>query len=280
MDERAVLQALRSYRLERRLRRAHGALGSELGNRAGSSLEFHDYRAYQPGDDLRRIDWSVYGRSDELTVRLFREEIHPRLDLVLDGSRSMALPDGRKPELPLELLAFAWHSARLQGSAARVHVAGEQLHSGEQLPDASTAPGGRRSLLFDAPEQCARALRAGGLRIVISDFMTAGPIHAAIRALAAGAAQLVVVRTLGPWEAAPTLEGALRLLDSETGAELPAQLAEQSLARYRTRLARVRETLHASCRTVGARFADVVCDVPLLDALRRDLLPAGVVAPS
>ena len=280
MDERAVLQALRSYRLERRLRRAHGALGSELGNRAGSSLEFHDYRAYQPGDDLRRIDWSVYGRSDELTVRLFREEIHPRLDLVLDGSRSMALADGRKPALPLELLAFAWHSARLQGSAVRVHVAGERLLSDEQLPGAAAVGTGARSLLFDAPEQCARALRAGGLRIVVSDFMTAGPVHDTIRALAAGAAQLIVLRTLGPWESAPTLDGALRLRDAESGAELPAQLAEQSLARYRSRLGQLREALHTSCRAVGARFADVVCDVPLLDALRRDLLPAGVVSPS
>jgi uncharacterized protein (DUF58 family) len=278
MDERAVLAALRSYRLERRLRRAYGALGSELGNRAGSSLEFHDYRAYQPGDDPRRIDWAVYGRSEELTVRLFREEIHPRLDIVLDGSRSMALADGRKPALALELCAFAWHSARLQGSAVRVHVAGERLHSGERPPTA--APGERRSVLFDAPGSCARALRGGGLRIVISDFMTAGSVHAAIRELAAGAAQLVVLRTLGPWEASPSLAGALELLDAETGARLTAQLAAQSVERYRGRLARLSEGLRQSCRTVGARFADVVCDVPLPDALRRDLLPAGVVAPS
>ncbi|HMI93547.1 MAG TPA: DUF58 domain-containing protein [Polyangiales bacterium] len=278
MDERAVLQALRSYRLERRLRRAQGALGAELGNRAGSSLEFHDYRAYQPGDDPRRIDWAVYGRSEELTVRLFREEIHPRLDIVLDGSRSMALADGRKPALALELCAFAWHSARLQGSAVRVHVAGERLHSSEQPP--SAAPRDGRSLLFDAPGSCARALRGGGLRIVISDFMTESSVHAAIRELSAGAAQLVVLRTLGPWEASPDIAGALELLDVETGDQLAAQLAAQSVARYRSRLARLSESLRASCRATGARFADVICDVPLLDALRRDLLPAGVVAPS
>jgi hypothetical protein len=105
-------------------------------------------------------------------------------------------------------------------------------------------------------------------------------VHAAIRALAGGAAQLVVLRTLGPWEANPDLQGALRLLDAESGEELPAQLAERSLERYRARLARVSESVQASCRAVGARYADVICDAPLLDALRRDLLPAGVVAPS
>jgi uncharacterized protein (DUF58 family) len=277
MDERAVLQAVRGYRLERRLRRAQGALGSESGQRAGSSLEFHDYRAYQPGDDPRRIDWAVYGRSDELTVRLFREEIHPRIDIVLDGSRSMALSDGRKAELALELCAFAWHSARLQGSAARVHVAGERVYSGEHAP--ATPAAEATCALFVAPDSCARALRGGGLRVLISDFMTEAPAHGAIRALAAGAAQLVVLRTLGPWEVNPDVEGALRLQDVESRAELSVQLAEGSVARYRDRLARLRDDLQASCRAVGARFADVICDASIGEVLRRDLLPAGVVTP-
>jgi uncharacterized protein (DUF58 family) len=280
MDERAVLQAAARYRLERRLRRAQGALGSESGNRAGSSLEFHDYRAYQPGDDPRRIDWAVYGRSEELTVRLFREEIHPRIDIVLDGSRSMALADGRKAELALELCAFAWHSARLQGSVARVHVAGEQLRSGEQAPIVPAAEAS--CALFTAPASCTRGLRGGGLRVLISDFMTDAPVHGAIRALAAGAAQLVVLRTIGPWEANPEPEmdgGALRLQDVESRAELSAQLAAASVERYRTRLARLSEGLQASCRAVSARFANVICDASLGEALRRDLLPAGVVTP-
>ena len=68
-----------------------GLAGVELGNRSGSSLEFREHREYEPGDDLRRIDWSVYARSDKLTVKLFREEVSPHLDVVIDSSRSMAL---------------------------------------------------------------------------------------------------------------------------------------------------------------------------------------------
>ncbi len=52
-----------------------GAAGAQLGRSIGSSLEFMDHREYQPGDDLRRIDWSAYARSDNLTVRLYREEV-------------------------------------------------------------------------------------------------------------------------------------------------------------------------------------------------------------
>src|SRR2546422_10183740 len=70
---------------------ASGWTGTRSGRRAGSSIDFQDYREYQPGDDLRFIDWGIYARSDKLTVKLYREEVTPHLDLILDGSRSMSL---------------------------------------------------------------------------------------------------------------------------------------------------------------------------------------------
>src|SRR4051812_9725171 len=65
--------------------------GIAMGARAGSSLEFRDHRGYEPGDDLRHVDWDAYARSDQLTVKLFREEVTPHLDVLVDGSKSMAL---------------------------------------------------------------------------------------------------------------------------------------------------------------------------------------------
>ena len=72
---------------------ASGWTGPRSGRRAGSSIDFQDYREYQPGDDLRFIDWGIFARSDRLTIKLFREEVTPHLDLILDGSRSMNLED-------------------------------------------------------------------------------------------------------------------------------------------------------------------------------------------
>ena len=72
--------------------RAAGS-GERLGAGTGSSLEFQDYRPYAPGDDLRHVDWAAYARSEVLAVRLYREEVAPRIDLVLDISRSMAVTE-------------------------------------------------------------------------------------------------------------------------------------------------------------------------------------------
>src|SRR5438128_923822 len=68
-----------------------GRLGERLGAGTGSSLEFREYRQYAPGDDLRHVDWAAYARSEVLAVRLYREEVAPRIDLVFDISRSMAI---------------------------------------------------------------------------------------------------------------------------------------------------------------------------------------------
>src|SRR5262245_39988359 len=87
-------------------RTASAALaGLQLGREAGSSLEFRDHRDYQPGDDLRRIDWSAFARTDRLTVKLYREEISPHLDIILDGSRSMALESSAKARAAIGLAA-------------------------------------------------------------------------------------------------------------------------------------------------------------------------------
>src|SRR5262245_39879667 len=84
------------FRLELPRRVPAGAVGSAFGQRAGSSLEFRDYRDYQPGDDLRHVDWSAYARSDQLALKLYREEITPHVDILIDASRSMNLENTAK----------------------------------------------------------------------------------------------------------------------------------------------------------------------------------------
>ena len=60
----------------------------------GFSVEFADYRQYVPGDDLRHLDWRVYGRSERLYIRQYEEECNLRVYLLVDASRSMAYGSG------------------------------------------------------------------------------------------------------------------------------------------------------------------------------------------
>lgn len=76
--------------------------GSHRSVRRGLSVEFAGHRPYQPGDDLRRLDWQVWARTDRYDLRLFEEETRLRCTLVLDASGSMAYAGGaRAPKLAL-----------------------------------------------------------------------------------------------------------------------------------------------------------------------------------
>src|SRR5271170_4630777 len=68
--------------------------GAHLSPKRGSSLEFSDFRHYAMGDDFRYIDWGLYGRTDKLYIKLFKEEEDLLTYIFLDASASMAYPAG------------------------------------------------------------------------------------------------------------------------------------------------------------------------------------------
>src|SRR5215831_2801644 len=119
IDWRAVRIVAASSRLALPRTPAGGRLGERLGTGTGSSLEFQDYRQYAAGDDLRHVDWAAYARSEILTVRLYREEVAPRIDIVVDTSLSMAVTSG-KAEAYGELVGLLACAAQTTAADARV----------------------------------------------------------------------------------------------------------------------------------------------------------------
>ena len=69
--------------------------GGHQSRTAGIGLEFNQYRSYQPGDDLRRVDWKLYARSDRFYVRESEVETSVRVRFVLDASATSVGPGSR-----------------------------------------------------------------------------------------------------------------------------------------------------------------------------------------
>src|SRR6187397_1207797 len=88
----------------------------------GSSVEFAEYRKYVPSDDLRRLDWRVYGRSDRFFVKEFEADTNLRCCLVLDTSGPMDFGSGgvTKIEYARKIAGALGHLALLQGDAVGV----------------------------------------------------------------------------------------------------------------------------------------------------------------
>src|SRR6266567_6358198 len=87
------LARLEQRRIKTRREYAGSGKGAHLSPRRGSSLEFSDFRHYSLGDDFRYIDWGLYGRTDKLYIKLFKEEEDLLTYVFLDASASMAFPE-------------------------------------------------------------------------------------------------------------------------------------------------------------------------------------------
>lgn len=251
-----------------------GRLGERLGSGTGSSLEFQDYRQYTLGDDLRHVDWSAYARSEVLTVRLYREEVAPRIDLVLDVSRSMRVTEEK-------VRAYGALAGLLACASASTEADARVLTTSAIEPQPFARP--EEIERFLACDAAASALEEGhisfrrrSLRVVVSDFLFPHDADVLVGRLAREGSSLAVIQFTLPEEAEPAAEGGRRLLDIEGRGELDLVIDEKAVQEYRERFGRLRQGLARAARRAGGGFAHVVAGTPLR-AVAKALVSAGVL---
>ena len=256
--------------------------GSRLGQRSGSSLEFQEHREYQPGDDLRHLDWSAYARSDRLIVKLFREEIQPHVDLVLDGSRSMAHPSGAKGAATAGMAAFLTRAATQAGLTSSVWLAAEGCRRLEADFRQSLA-----ALDFSYSGTLPQSLdrlpprwRPRGIRLLLSDLLWAEEPRTVLARVARGSAAVWVVQLLATDDVRPEVSGFGRLEDVETGEIRDLLIDSEAARRYERAFEAHREGWRRACREVGALMVTLEAE-RLVDGWRpealEDLVRRGMV---
>lgn len=279
---RAGEQAGSRYMLETPREAGSHGLGSRLGSRRGQSLDFQDYRDYQPGDDLRWVDWSAYARSDRLSVKLFHEEVSPRLDLILDTSRSMALPGTAKFRGSLVLASMLATAAVKAGFALAVWRVGNDGFV--PVSGAVRRPSEWEAFDFDGQVSVAEAFemklpRLGrrGLRFLVSDLMWEAPPEGLLRRLAADSSLTAVLQVLAQQDADPGERGFLEVIDSEDGERFDlhydAMARRIYLEAFETHQASWREACRRYAIPFIPLFAEDLARHPSLDML----VPAGIV---
>ncbi len=263
-----------------------GAVGNWAGAGVGSSIDFQDHRPYLPGDDPRYIDWQAYARSDHYVMKLYREEVSPTVELVLDASVSMSATAAKRRR-SLELFYFVVASATAAGAALRPWILtgdGAQRWDAVSLQPESLEKDA--SWLAHGADRVDTSLlrgvdfRPGSLRVLVSDCLFPGEPEPVVRALASSKGRGVVLAPSSTEESEPKWLGQLELEDCETGARRTEFIDDARLESYRASYLRHFQFWEASCRRRAVAFAQIPGELDLSDALRTHALSVSAVEPA
>ena len=226
---------LRTFRLSSR------ALSSGAGERvskiSGGGSEFMEYRAYEPGDEPRFVDWNVYARSGKLFTRKFQAQQSSRVYLVLDESASMSAKQGDAAQITRFLKNFTRSDLLLERRITDLQVSLSRL-----------------------------ALEKAGLVVLLSDLLEPLPrIRQGLLALKSRGFDVSLVQLLSSDDLEPPL-GAWRITDAETDAA--REVDDAARLSYLARLAQHLEGLAGLTRSLGLRHAQLR-GADLADAFAR-----------
>ena len=149
----------------------------------GFSVEFAEHRSYEPGDEIRHIDWKLYGKTNRLYVKRYEEETNLRAHLILDTSKSMAYTSGgvSKLEYGSYLLAALSYLMIRQQDAAGVVLFDEDIktfippksipsHLNTLLNTLDIKAPGEDTRIEPVLHEMAERIKKRGLVIIISDL--------------------------------------------------------------------------------------------------------------
>jgi uncharacterized protein (DUF58 family) len=249
----------------------------------GSGEDFSRHRSYQQGDDVRRLDWRLYGRTDRLYVRLFQEDSNLQGFLLLDTSDSMSyVGDGAVSKLRYaQFVAAALAHVMLRGgdAAGLASFAGEtsfhvpprdrpgHLHDLLLSLERLTTTGGGSAA--PALSQVGDALRRRGRIILISDCLEPDDgtsLLDAVGRVRARGDEVIVLRIATPRELGEGEAEPARFFDPEHP-ERAVDAAPASDPGFRARVSSYYDHIRQGLEERGAEYVPLTTTTPLVTAL-------------
>ena len=244
----------------------------------GSSVEFAEYRRYQPGDDLRRLDWRAFGRSDRHYVKEFEADTNLRLVLVVDASGSMGF--GRKLDYARRVSAILAYLAIGQGDAAGLMTASESAkvwlpprriegqiaHLMEALDEIRSAGA---TVLDQTLHEVAETIRKRAMVVVISDLLTdLEPLRNSLEHLLFRKHDVALFHLIEPEEISPSWNRPVRLQDMEGGEAMTVDPDEVRLG-YEIAVREFLDEIEQMTRESAVDYQRMLLDQPIESALVR-----------
>lgn len=267
--------------------------GKRRSPKRGSSIEFADYRDYQPGDDFRFIDWNIYSRLDKLFTKTFMEEENIFMHILIDTSESMK--SGTPPKLLFaKQVAFALSYISLVNlDIVMISGFNEDISKLpplrgkhhifllstllDRIEGSSETP--KRSFMDVCFKKYISSVPNSGIAIIISDFLVPKQIYeAGLNAFVDKNFELKLIQVLSDDEIDPNISGEFKLKDAETGEIKEVTVTEKVLERYKERLKIFCEELKSFCNKNSIVYAQANTKLNIEDFLLVELVKKEVIA--
>jgi uncharacterized protein (DUF58 family) len=254
---------------------------------SGEGLEFLDYRKYHPGDDLRYVDWSVYGRLDKLFIKLFHAEKGQTAHILIDMSRSMG---GGNP--PKDIAAKKIAAALSYICLANLDKTGLMAFN-DKVVDVKTPARGRNrfpevlqflmSLSTSSQtninlclEEYASVCKNPGIAIVISDLFDPKGYEDGLKALAYRNFDINLIQVLDDAELNWTQPGNFLLQDAESGDQKVTHVDQQLMVIYRKKIEAFVNGIKSYCAHYDMNYYLCNTSIPFEETL-TDYLSTGAL---
>ena len=260
----------------------------------GQTVEFADYREYQLGDDIRRIDWNLFSRFEKYFIRLFTDERQMDVQIFLDCSASMGKENRTKAEYAVSVAAALGFL-----SVHNMDKVSFKLIKEDAVEDPFGTIIGKNSFfraisllenlnfsddadISQAVSSCANTGSNNGLSVIISDFLTRKDWKKAVDYLTYKKRQVLAIQLLSPEEEEPTYSGRVSLIDVESGdladpRNMKLRITRSLQLAYQEALKDMKADINSFCASRGADFISVTTDKPVERMLFGELLKAGIM---
>jgi hypothetical protein len=261
----------------------------------GVGMEFADYRVYEPGDDLRHVDWNIYARLGKLFIKLFHADEGLPLALLIDNSQSMEFGTPTKLTCATQIAAALGYIALGRADSVSIYTCAERL-SAALPPTSGTLQFSRltNSLTAIAAHgqtrltECLRQLpmyqRHPCMVVILSDFLDPGGYEQGFKLLMGRGFSPIAIHLMSPEEINPQvyLEGTStggdwQVEDAETGETKAITINAETLAQYQSQQQTFCDTLQRFCTDRGIGYAQLKSDMPIEPFILQELHRTGFV---
>lgn len=263
--------------------------GNHKSRLLGSSCEFSDFREYQPGDDITKIDWNVYARTEDLHVKLYLDERQLHTRIYIDTSRSMDFEDGKKAQMAIEIAATVAYLSVCELDRVSIYTI-----SGSHVEEVISGMVGRERFYQEIQKLNAIEFNGDcmisdgilptkvgygdGMTILISDFLTDHDYETAIDYLVDKKRDLLCIQTLTFSEINPQIRGKNHLFDAEDPRKFYRKNIDRDvIAAYKEAVRYVQERIRGYCNARDASYLLATDQKPIDQLFFEQMTAIGVL---